>query len=230
MNSLNKLQQNIDYQYQNISLLEKALIHRSFLNENKDLKESNERLEYLGDAVLELIVSDFLYQNFPDIPEGELTSLRAKIVQTKTLAQVAEKLELGHFIKMSKGEEATGGRQNTSILADLTEATIGSIYLDGGINSAQEFIKKNILKDYDELIQKAQVEDYKSKLQELVQAQNSLAPTYKVISEIGPDHDKEFTIQVNYFDKPQQIGTGKSKQIAQQDAAKKALEKLGDIK
>lgn len=230
MNSLDKLQQNLNYQYQNLSLLETALTHRSFLNENRHLSQSNERMEYLGDAVLELITSDFLYHKFPNLPEGELTSLRAKIVQTKTLAQVATKLELGQYLNMSKGEISGGGKQNVSILADLLEATIGSIYLDGQIDNARNFIHQNILSQFEELIKIAHVEDYKSHLQEIVQAKGGIAPTYQVIKEDGPDHDKIFTIQVNYFDQAQEIGTGPSKQAAEQSAAQKALEKLNNIK
>ena len=230
MNSLDKLQQNLAYQFQNIDLLTQALTHRSYLNENRNLKQSNERLEYLGDAVLELITSDFLFHQFPDLPEGELTSIRAKIVQTKSLAHVASQLKLGDYLMMSKGEIATGGKQNTSILADLLESIIGAIYLDGAIKPAKSFITHHILSHYQQIILKAQVEDYKSTLQEYVQSQGDIAPTYQVIDEKGPDHHKNFTIQVNYFSQPRETGSGPSKQIAQQLAAKNALEKLNIIK
>lgn len=230
MNLLANLQQKLDYQFQNISLLQNALIHRSFLNENRSLVQSNERLEFLGDAVLELVSSEFLFQQYPDLPEGQLTNLRAKIVQTKTLALVANNLELGSHLKMSRGEEATGGRTNTSILADTVEAIIGSIYLDGGFNKVQEFIKLHLLKNYEDILTKVNVEDYKSTLQEKIQAQGGNAPTYHVLEATGPDHDKTFKIQVNYLDKAQEIGQGKSKQSAQQEAAKKALENLAKLK
>jgi ribonuclease-3 len=229
MNSLTNCQHRLGYKYSNPDLLEKALTHRSYLNENREIKESNERLEFLGDAVLELIVSQFLFIKFPDTPEGQLTALRAKIVQTKTLATVANRLELGNNLKLSKGERASGGNSNPSILADLVESIIGSIYIDGGFQKAQEFIDKNILNNYEEFIQSAQVEDWKSKLQEVVQANGGIAPIYEVIKEEGPDHDRTFTVEVVYFDKPQAIGVGKSKQAAQQEAAHKALEKLQSV-
>lgn len=229
MNSLSKLQDTLGYQYQNPQLLETALIHRSYLNEDHSIKQSNERSEFLGDAVLELITSEFLFTQFPDSQEGELTSLRAKMVQTKTLAALANELELGSYLKMSKGEKASGGATNASLLADTVEAIIGSIYLDNGIQQAKTFINKFLLDRYEQIIKTVEVEDWKSRLQELVQAQGGLAPTYQVINEEGPDHDRIFTIQVYYFDKPQEIGTGKSKQTAQQAAARKALEKLQSI-
>jgi ribonuclease III len=230
MNSLTDCQNRLNYQYKNPDLLEKALIHRSFLNENRKIEESNERLEFLGDAVLELVTSQFLYLNHPDFPEGKLTALRAKIVQTKTLAKIANKLELGENLKLSKGETASGGHQNISILADLVESIIGSIYLDGGYQAAQGFIKTNILSEYESLIQDASVEDYKSQLQENIQSQGEPAPIYNVIKEEGPDHDKMFTIEVHFHDQTQASGTGKSKQAAQQAAARRALEKFQSIK
>ncbi|NMB56333.1 ribonuclease III [Candidatus Beckwithbacteria bacterium] len=229
MNTSINCQQKLNYHYQNPELLETALIHRSYLNEDKNIKQSNERLEYLGDAVLELITSDFLYREFPNEPEGYLTATRAKIVQTKTLAQVANRCELGDYLKLSKGEAASGGNKNESILADLVEAIIGSIYLDGGIEAAKKFIHDQILSDFESLIENAQVQDFKSKLQELVQAKGGIAPTYQVVKEEGPDHDRTFTVQVFFFDEPQSVGMGKSKQTAQQNAARKALEKFNKL-
>lgn len=226
MNSLSDLQNTLEYQYQNDSLLLTALTHRSYLNEDRSVPESNERSEFLGDAVLELITSEFLFSKYPDSAEGILTSLRAKIVQTKTLATLASELGLGNFLRMSKGEKASGGMSNASLLADTVEAIIGSIYLDGGFEKAKEFVQKFLLNKYESIIKTAEVEDWKSNLQELVQAKGGIAPTYQVIKEDGPDHDRIFTIQVTYFDQAQEIGTGKSKQNAQQAAARKALEKL----
>jgi len=229
MTSLTDCQKQLDYEYKDISLLETALTHRSYLNENRELRESNERFEFLGDAVLELVVSEFLYHQYPNLPEGKLTALRSKIVQTRTLASVANNLNLGECLRLSRGEAASGGRQNASILADLVEAIIGSVFLDRDLEAAKVFIKKHLLNNYQELIKDAQVEDWKSKLQEVVQAKGGLAPTYNVVKEEGPDHDRIFTVEVSFFDIPQGTGSGKSKQAAQQDAARKALEKLMEV-
>jgi ribonuclease III len=229
MTSLTKCQEQFKYRYKNIRFLETALTHRSYLNENRAILESNERLEFLGDAVLELIVSEFLYLKFPKLPEGRLTAYRSKIVQTRTLAAVANNLNLGECLLLSRGEAASGGRQNSSILADLVEAIIGSLYLDGGINAAFSFVKAQLLENYQDLIKSEDVEDWKSKLQEVVQAKGGIAPTYEVIDETGPDHSRIFTVGVNFFDKLQTTGTGKSKQAAQQVAARKALENLGSL-
>ena len=226
MTKNNLLLDKLKYQYSDINLLNTALTHRSFLNESRSSLQSNERMEFLGDAVLELVTSDFLYHQFPNYPEGRLTSLRSKIVQTRTLAAVANKLDLGRQLKLSKGEIASGGAQNNSLLADLLEAVIGSIYLDGGIDSAKAFIHTHLLNNYLELIKDANVEDWKSQLQELVQSKGGVAPVYQVVKEEGPDHDRLFTVTVNFFDKDQASGSGHSKQVAQQTAAKLALTKL----
>jgi len=207
-------------------LLKQALIHRSYLNEQRQIKGSNERLEYLGDAVLELIVSEFLYRQFPKKPEGQLTSLRAKIVQTKTLSSVAKTLQLGKYLNLSRGEAASGGATNPSLMADTFEAVVGAIYLDQEYQKTASFVKKYLLDDFKSLITKTEVQDFKSQLQELVQAQKKDSPTYEVLKAIGPDHDRSFMVAVVFFGKRQATGTGRSKQVAQQQAAKKALEKL----
>lgn len=217
---------NVGIIFQNPELLEVALTHRSFLNEQKKIKTSNERFEYLGDAVLELLVSEYLYTNFPNKPEGELTNLRAKIVQTKTLAYVAKQLNLGKFIRLSRGEAASGGAENFSILADTFEAVIGAVYLDQGIKKTREFVVSQLLKNAKDLIHKSEVQDWKSRLQEEVQAQKGNSPIYKLVKAVGPDHDRNFTVAVSFFNKQQAKGQGKSKQTAEQEAAKKALEKL----
>ncbi len=206
-------------------LLVSALTHRSALNERKNLKQSYERLEYLGDAVLELVISDHLYKTYPKKPEGELTHLRAQIVQTKTLAAAAKKIKLDQHLILSSGEKKAKGHQNPSLLADCFEAVVGAIYLDQGIKQATNFIQKYLLKNLDQLIKSAHITDYKSQLQELVQSKYKLTPTYQVIKTIGPDHNKEFTIKVFLDKKAIATGTGKSKQNAQQRAAKAALEK-----
>lgn len=207
-------------------LLEQALTHRSFLNEQRQIKESNERLEYLGDAVLELLVSEFLFSHFAQKPEGELTNLRAKIVQTKTLSSVSRKLNLGLFLRLSRGETASGGAHNPSLLADTFEAVIGAIYLDQGYKTTQDFVLKYLLNDYQSLIAKTDVQDWKSQLQELVQAKKLESPVYTLIKTEGPDHNRIFTVGVFCFGVRQALGRGKSKQAAEQEAAQKALEKL----
>ncbi len=210
----------------NPDLLEEALTHRSYLNENQTVKTHNERLEFLGDAVLELVVSEFLYHKFPDKPEGELTAYRAALVRTTTLASLALKLKLGEHLRLSKGEEFTGGRTNISLLANTFEAVIGAIYLDTGYDTAKKFIEKHLLPQIDEIIKQKLFKDYKSTLQEAVQSQGSLSPEYQVVSESGPDHDKNFTIRVLVNNSEVAQGQGKSKQAAQQAAAQRALEIL----
>lgn len=211
----------------NQDLLTKAFTHRSYLNENGNGSfESNERLEYLGDAVLELAVSEFLYKKFADKPEGELTSLRAALVKTTTLAQVASKLNLGEKLLMSKGEEQTGGRQNQSLLANTFEAVIGAIYLDSGFSQVVEFLNQNLFGYVDEIVANNLHRDFKSSFQEKVQAMSQPTPTYKVVEEEGPDHVKTFTVALYVGEREISRGTGKSKQQAQQEAAKKGLDQL----
>jgi ribonuclease III len=216
----------IDLPVQNKQLLSLAFTHRSFLNENTVTKEHNERLEFLGDAVLELATSEYLYQRFPNVPEGELTAYRAALVKTSSLAAVASKLEFGTLLKLSKGEEMSGGRQNPSLLADTFEAVIGAIYLDQGYPAVMDFLKANILTDIDFIIENKLHKDFKSSLQEIVQSKGHASPEYQVTEESGPDHAKTFVISVSVDGKPIATGTGHSKQEAQQDAAKHALEKL----
>ncbi len=201
-----------------------ALIHKSYLNENKDFTESNERLEFLGDAVLELVSTDILYRNFPKKDEGFLTTLRSKFVNTKNLATLAKKLGIGEKIRLSKGEEASGGRSNESLLADTVEAIIGAIYLEKGHAGARDFITENILVDLEKRAEEPK--DPKSSLQELVQAKGWVAPRYKVIKEVGPDHDKMFTVEAKSESNVLGTGTGKSKAEAEQMAASAALEFL----
>ncbi|EKE05786.1 MAG: hypothetical protein ACD_19C00176G0008 [uncultured bacterium] len=209
----------------NNNLLQQALTHRSWVNENSDNHGTNERLEFLGDAVLEFLVSTEIYNKFPKEEEGYLTALRANLVNTKNLAEVAKKLNIGEMIKLSKGEEDGGGRTNSSLLADTVEAIIGALFLDQGIEASEKFIKENILVDTDK---KAilPLKDPKSLLQEKVQAKNLPAPKYQVISEIGPDHNKEFIIEVVINGRPTAKGTGKSKSEAEQDAAGSALKSM----
>ena len=203
------------------NLLDQALTHKSWVNENPT-NGTNERLEFLGDAILEYIVSKELYDRFPDKEEGYLTALRANLVNTVNLSVISQKLGVGDVLKLSKGEEETGGRTNPSLLADTFEAILGALYIDQGLEIAEKFISKNILVDIDDKI-KLPLKDAKSRLQEYVQAKGSPAPKYIVVKESGPDHSKEFIIKVVINAKQISIGEGKSKGEAEQDAAKKAL-------
>lgn len=213
-------------QFVDSTLLVQALTHRSALNEkNSSATMSNERLEFLGDAVLELVVTEFLYEKFPEEPEGALTAYRSSLVKTTTLAELAIEFKLGEQLFMSKGEEATGGRTNSSILADTMEAVIGALYLDQGFTSVVELLKTTLFTQIDEIISKKLYKDSKSYLQEVVQSLGFDTPTYKVVTEIGPDHDKEFTVTVQVGDTMAGRGLGKSKQQAQQAAAQEALKK-----
>lgn len=204
-------------------LLTTALTHRSAINEKKGSVQSNERLEYLGDAVLELIVSDYLYRQFPDLPEGQLTGKRAQIVQTKTLAAAAHELHLGDKLIMSHGEKKAGGNNNPSLLANTFEALIGAIYLDQGIEAVKKFINANLLMKVNQLIQPIEIADFKSLLQEKWQKEHKIAPKYKLVKSFGPDHSKTFIVQVYLRSKLKGEGSGKSKQIAEQMAAKSAI-------
>lgn len=213
--------------FQNKKFLDTALTHRSYLNENKNLKtSSNERLEFLGDAVLELIVSLFLYKKYPNYNEGQLTSLRAKLVQTKTLAFVCQNLEIGTHLKMSKGEIKAGGRFNKSILADTFEALIGAIFEDKGFNAAFQFVEKNLLLPALKKKKYFLPRDFKSEFQEKIQALGWNTPIYKVIAESGPDHNKTFICGVWVRGKLWAKGIGKSKQKAEENAAEKAIKKI----
>lgn len=208
--------------FKNQKLFEQALTHRSWVNENSKNHGTNERLEFLGDAILEFVVSKEIYNKFPNEEEGYLTALRANLVNTKNLAIVATNLKIGELIKLSKGEEDGGGRQNSSLLADTVEAIIGGLYLDQGIEASEKFIMENIMFDV-ELKAKRPLKDPKSLLQEKVQAKGLAAPKYQVISEFGPDHNKEFTIEVIIEGRPEAKGTGRSKSEAEQSAAINAL-------
>lgn len=208
-------------------LLLRALTHRSWINEHPDEKAtSNERLEFLGDAVLELAVTEYLFATKPQEQEGQLTALRSALVRTETLAKIAQKLKLGKHLKLSHGEEITGGRENQSLLANTFEAVIGAIYLDQGKKAAIAFIHTHLLPELEEIVNKNLAKDAKSLLQEKAQARGLQAPTYKVESENGPDHDKTFILAVYIDGKRISTGKGKSKQQAQQQAAQSALEKL----
>lgn len=221
--SLKDLQNEIGVAFANQKLLDKVFTHRSYINEvNDKTLTHNERLEFLGDAVLELVVTEYLYSNFPN-PEGELTNWRSAIVKGEVLAKVAEKLKLGQLLRLSKGEEKSGGRDRTLILANTFEALIGGIYLDKGYDAAKTFITKYIISMLPEVIEKKLYVDPKSHLQELAQQDRAATPDYRVTSDAGPDHDKMFTVGVYVKGELIAQGDGSSKQKAEQAAAANAL-------
>ena len=222
---MRELQKAIGYQFKNPALLEQALTHTSYANEvYKDGLRSYERLEFLGDSILGFTAADYLGKTFPKLHEGELTKLRADLVCETSLAQTAKALGLGDYLRLGKGEEATGGRRRVSIIADVVEAVIAAIYLDGGLEAAQRFIYTHVLVDTKARIQLNA--DYKTMLQELVQQQKNQVLSYELLGESGPDHDKQFTVRVLLNGTPIGTGSGTSKKRAEQAAASAALEAL----
>ncbi len=229
MEKLDKLQKTIGYTFKNKALLRNALTHSSFLNECKDKgKKSNERLEFLGDAVLGLVIAQYLFETNPDVPEGILTKARAATVCENTLAQVADEISLSDHIIMGKGEIKSGGNKRKSSLSDATEAIIAAIYLDSGLENARAFILKYFSKLADSAVSgKSLSVDYKTKLQEWVQKDNG-SFEYRLVGEKGPDHDKEFSVELFVNGEKISSGVGNSKKNAEQKAAKNALEILGE--
>jgi len=217
--------QNLKRSFNNPKIIEEALTHRSWVNEHPGIRDNNERLEFLGDAILEFIVSKELFLQFPNKKEGFLTTLRANLVNTVSLSETAKNLELGKELFLSKGEEETGGRENPSLLADTVEAIIGALFIDQGLEKAEEFIKANILSKTKEMI-KQPLKDAKSRLQEKVQSKGLPAPKYNVVKESGPDHQKTFVVRVAVNGKYIAEGSGKSKSEAEQKAAQEALKLL----
>lgn len=216
----------IGFPFNNKALIEQAFTHRSYLNEHRGATVShNERLEFLGDAVLELVVTRFLFDKFPGDNEGELTAYRAALVNTNTISQVASKLGMNEFLMLSRGEAKDTGRARQYILANTFESVVGAIYLDQGYDAAEKFIGQNIFPLTDEIVSKKLWQDDKSHLQEEAQERVSITPTYKILSESGPDHDKKFTVGVYLGTELVAEGEGKSKQEAEQSAARVALEK-----
>ena len=224
MTDIKKFQEVIGYHFHDEKLLRQALTHSSFANEKHLKKHSdNERLEFLGDAVLEIISSEFLYKEYPDKPEGELTKLRASIVCEPTLALCTKDIALGEYLLLGKGEDQTGGRGRKSILSDALEAVIGAIYLDGGFANAKEFIHKYILTDIEH---KQLFYDSKTILQEIVQEKGTHLVEYHLIKEEGPDHNKSFTVDVLVSGHVMGTGVGHTKKAAEQEAAYQAIRKM----
>jgi len=214
--------------FNNLDLLIEALTHRSYLNEHREYEGShNERLEFLGDAVLELAATDFLYKKYPAKPEGELTSYRAALVNTVSLAESAQKLDINDFLQLSKGESKDTGRARDVILADAFEAIIGAVYLDQGFAAAESFIAKNLFGKIDDIIAKRSYQDAKSRFQEVAQEKRGITPIYETLSEVGPDHDKRFTVGVFIGKEEVARGEGQSKQEAEQSSAQAGLDKTG---
>jgi ribonuclease-3 len=219
-----KLEKKLDVKFKNKDLLTQAFIHRSFLNENPDFHlDNNERLEFLGDAVLELIVTEYLYQKYPQKPEGELTSWRASLVNAKILSEIAARLGFNDFLLLSKGETKELGKARQYILANTFEAFIGALYLDRGYEACGKFIKKHVLVELPTIIENRLFKDAKSLFQEEAQERMGITPVYKVIREWGPDHAKHFIIGVYLNKELAAQGEGSSKQEAEEEAAKLAL-------
>lgn len=212
--------------FKNPQILKLAFTHRSYLNENKGAKESNERMEFLGDAVLSFIISSYLYSLHPNYTEGDLTNLRSYIVKTESLAQASRELELGKYLLMSKGEELSGGRENTQLLANTFEALLGAIYLDQGIEEAKLMVKKFLLPNFEHELKIGPPKDAKSRLQEVVQQSSKRSPHYKILGTKGPDHLRTFRVGVFINGREFGQGEGNSKQDAEEIAANKALRKL----
>ena len=220
-----KLEKKLKINFKNKGLLTQAFTHRSYLNENPNQNlEHNERLEFLGDAVIELIVTEHLYKENPDKPEGDLTNWRAALVNAKMLSSVAEKLEFNDFLLLSRGEAKETGKARSYILANTFEALLGAMYLDSGYKPCDEFIKKYLLNNLAEIIKDGSYKDSKSKFQEESQEKVSITPSYKVMKEFGPDHDKKFVVGVYLGKGLVAEGEGSSKQEAEEAAAKKALQ------
>jgi ribonuclease-3 len=227
---LKELQKLIKYQFKDENKLFQALIHRSYLNEHKDSPlTSNERYEFLGDAVLELWSSDTLFKLFPKFDEGKMTNLRSLIVCTKNLSEISNSLKLGQFIMLSHGEENHGGRTNQSILADTLEATIGAIYLDSNIKTVFSILDRLFKESLDKLSSQKVYKDPKSVFQEIAQAKRGITPHYKTISETGPDHQKKFQVAVFLDEEKIATGTGNSKQKAEEDASTRATKILSNL-
>lgn len=231
MIDFSKFEKTANISFKDKDLLKQAFTHRSFVNENKNFKLGhNERLEFLGDAVLELVVTEYLYSKYPEATEGDLTSYRSALVNAITLSEVARNLNVNEFLLLSKGEAKDEGRARLYILANTIEAIIGAIFIDQGYESAKDFIAKNTFHLIDKIIKEKTWLDSKSYFQEMAQEHTGITPSYKTVKEEGPDHDKHFTVGV-YLEKEHVVsGEGRSKQEAEQDAARKALESKGWMK
>ncbi|OGO06362.1 MAG: ribonuclease III [Chloroflexi bacterium RBG_13_57_8] len=230
MSDINALQKTLDVLFKQPALLEQALVHSSYINENPAYAgDHNERLEFLGDAVLGLIIAGELYRNFPGLNEGEMTRARASLVRGDALARVAKAVDLGDYFLMGKGEEASGGRRKAPNLAGALEAVIAAVYLDRGYDAARDVVKRLFAGEWEKLGEAGAGIDHKSMLQELTQSRFRQTPSYRIVEESGPDHDKQFKVEVTVGGDVLGAGTGKSKKMAETEAARLALEHLGAI-
>lgn len=225
---MQQLEKNLGYKFKNISLLSHALTHSSYANEVRCGESSNERLEFLGDSVLSIIVSEYIYARFPNMPEGELTRLRASLVCEKALCGFAREIGIGKYLRLGKGEDKGGGRERDSILADAFEAVLAAIYLDGGMEIAKPYILKFITRELEHLDEDDDFKDYKTALQEIIQRNPEETVTYLLTGEEGPDHAKTFTVEVRLNSNVIGRGKGRSKKRAEQMAAKQALSLMGE--
>ena len=224
---LENIEKKLGITFKDKDLLKSAFIHRSYLNEHPEEKIShNERLEFLGDSVLGFVVSEHLFIKYPTHAEGDLTNFRSSLVNARTLAEVSKKIGLGDFLLLSKGEEATGGRDRQYLLANTFEALLGAIYLDSGIDQAKKLIHEELLPKLEHIIDKKLYKDFKSAFQEIAQEKQNTTPSYKVLDESGPDHNRTFKVGVFIGENQVGEGSGKSKQIAEQEAAASALAKF----
>ena len=226
MTNLAALLTTLGLTFNDSSLLEQSLVHPSYLNENPGQTESNERMEFLGDALIGFVIADELYRRFPERHEGELTKLRSAVVCGKTLSGIADLLHLGQYLYLGRGEEQGGGRNRERNLACVFEALIGAVLLDSGYDAARNLVVKLLKGAIEQVVDQLDIIDYKSRLQEVVQARQQHAPVYRVIEMIGPDHAREFRVQVTAAGIAIGVGSGKSKQQAEKDAARVALEAL----
>lgn len=226
LEQLRVLQEKIDIYFKNIDILNIAFLHPSYINESNDCREDNQRLEFLGDAVLELIISDYLYKNYPHLDEGQMTKVRAQVVCEQSLFEISSKLSLGKFLLLGKGEEITLGRHKPSILADTFEALIGALYLEKGFERTYKFILENFENPIKTAVDGQDAFDYKTRLQEILQRTSPEPIKYKIVDEKGPDHDKIFYATVYWRKRLLGRGLGKTKKQAEQQAAKDALKDL----
>lgn len=227
--SINMIEEKLGYVFKDKELLKNALIHKSFVDKTKK-NYNNERLEFLGDSVLGFVVAEYLYKNYPELPEGELTKIRSLVVCEESLYNVAKSFNLGDAIYLGKGEEMTMGRDRPSILSDATEAIFAAIYLDGGMEEVKKIILSLLKEKIESSVKERDIKDYKTMLQEIIQKDNVFSPKYTLIKEEGPDHNKIFTVSVSVNNNILGTGRGKTKKEAEKNAAKQALLKGNYIK
>ncbi|MBU1119657.1 ribonuclease III [Patescibacteria group bacterium] len=227
MNNYEAIEAKLGIVFKDKSLLDVALTHRSYLNEHKEIAlQNNERIEFLGDAVLELIISSYLFKKYPDKPEGDLTNIRAALVRTESLAEESRNLGIGEYLRMSKGEKESGGRDKDYLLANTFEAVLGAIYQDQGFDVCKEYIERTLLMKADRIVENNLFIDPKTQAQEIIQAKFKVTPIYEVLKQDGPDHEKTFTVALKINNKQIASGTGSSKQKAEEAAAKETVNLL----